>query len=126
MNKKPKRIFIIEDDESVQKILKLMFERAGYEIEISEDGSLIYSEQKQWPDLFLLDKHIIGRDGLDICRYLKSNQSTRQIPVIMLSATPGIEPLARDAGADDFMEKPFNTSALMVKVQSYLKQTSGN
>lgn len=121
MNNKPKRIFIIEDDESVQKILKLMFERAGYEIEISEDGSLVYSEHKQWPDLFLLDKHIIGRDGLDICRYLKSNQSTRQIPVIMLSATPGIEPMARDAGADDFMEKPFNTSALMNKVQTYLK-----
>jgi DNA-binding response OmpR family regulator len=120
---KTKRIFIIEDDESVQKILTLMFEKAGYEIEISADGSSIYKDAQRWPDLFLLDKHIIGRDGLDICRYLKSNQSTREIPVIMLSATPGIEPLARDAGADDFMEKPFNSSALMLKVKAFLKES---
>jgi DNA-binding response OmpR family regulator len=122
MKMKPKKIFIIEDDESVQKILKLMFEKAGYEIEISADGSLVYKEHQHWPDLFLLDKHIIGRDGLDICRYLKSKTTTRQIPVIMLSATPGIEPLARDAGADDFLEKPFNSLALMLKVKEFLKE----
>src|SRR5688500_14433616 len=116
-----KKILIIEDDESVQKVLKLIFEKAGYDIEMSATGQSIYHERKLWPDLFLLDKHLQGYDGLEICRYLKSNKETRNIPIIMLSATPGIEPLAFDAGADSFMEKPFNSSLLVTKVAEYLK-----
>jgi DNA-binding response OmpR family regulator len=118
---KKKKIFIIEDDETVQDILRTIFEKAGYEIEISPDGQSIYAERDYWPDLFLLDKQLLGFDGLEICRYLKSKAQTREIPVIMISATPGIEPMAFDAGADDFMEKPFNTSQLMNKVAKYLK-----
>lgn len=117
----PKKIFIIEDDESVQQIMKLIFQKSGYEIEFSADGQAVYVERQQWPDLFLLDKHLLGNDGLEICRYLKSKNETKNIPVIMLSATPGIEPLAKEAGADDFMEKPFNSSRLIDKVQAYLK-----
>lgn len=116
-----KRILIIEDDESVQKMLQLIFEKAGYDIEISSNGQSIYHEKKIWPDLFLLDKQLQGYDGLEICRYLKSKKETREIPIIMLSATPGIEPLAFDAGADSFMEKPFNSSVLVTKVAEYLK-----
>ena len=116
-----KKILIIEDDESVQEMLTLIFEKAGYDIEISSNGQSIYNEQRLWPDLFLLDKHLAGLDGLEICKYLKSNEKTRNIPVIMLSATPGIEPLAFDAGADDFMEKPFNAAVLVTKVAEYLK-----
>ncbi len=117
-----KKIVIIEDDESVQKMLSLIFEKAGYEIEVSPDGQFIYNNHAQkWPDLFLLDKHLKGFDGLEICRYLKSNEKTKSIPVIMLSATPGVEPLAYDAGVDHFMEKPFNSSALVNKVEHFLK-----
>jgi DNA-binding response OmpR family regulator len=115
-----RKIFIIEDDESIQTMLKLLFEKAGYEIEISPDGQSVYQE-RDWPDLFLLDKQLTGYDGLDICRYLKSKEQTRKIPVIMLSATPGVEVLALEAGADDFLEKPFTSSALIAKVARYLK-----
>jgi DNA-binding response OmpR family regulator len=116
-----KKIFIIEDDESVQEIFKLIFEKAGYEIEISSDGQSIYLEREYWPDLFLLDKQLNGYDGLEICKYLKSKEQTRNIPIIMLSATPGIEPLAMNAGANDFLEKPFNSAVLITKVAEYLK-----
>jgi DNA-binding response OmpR family regulator len=116
-----KRIFIIEDDESIQAMLKLIFEKAGYDIEISSDGQSIYQERDYWPDLFLLDKQLAGYDGLDICKYLKSKEQTRGIPVIMLSATPGIAPLAQQAGADDFVEKPFNSTSLVTLVAGYLK-----
>jgi DNA-binding response OmpR family regulator len=116
-----KKIFIIEDDRNVQEILKLILEKAGYEIEISSDGQFIYTNHNFWPDLFLLDKHLAGFDGLEICKYLKSKDQTRAIPIIMLSATPGVEPLARQAGADDFMEKPFNSGILMRKVADFLK-----
>jgi DNA-binding response OmpR family regulator len=115
-----KKIFLIEDDESVQEILTMLFEKAGYELEISPDGQIVYNTVT-WPDLFLLDKQLNGSDGLDICKYLKSNDATREIPVIMFSATPGVEPLAINAGADCFMEKPFNSNALMKKIEEYLK-----
>jgi DNA-binding response OmpR family regulator len=119
---KPKKIFIIEDDESVQEIFRMIFKKAGYEIEISPDGNAVFLERNNWPDLFLLDKHLLGNDGIEICKFLKSKIETRGIPIIMLSATPGIEPLARNAGADDFMEKPFNSAALMSKVREYLNE----
>jgi DNA-binding response OmpR family regulator len=116
-----KKIFIIDDDDSVREMLKMIFEKAGYDIEISADGQSVYYQQRGWPDLFLLDKHLLNYDGLEICRYLKSKDQTRTIPVIMLSATPGVEPLAREAGADDFMEKPFNSALLMTKVSKLLQ-----
>lgn len=115
-----KKIFIIEDDQTVQEMLKMIFEKAGYEIEISSDGQSIYKERDQWPDLFVLDKQLFGFDGLEICRYLKSTEATSKIPVLMLSATPGIEPMAISAGADDFLEKPFNTSHLMSRIARLL------
>jgi DNA-binding response OmpR family regulator len=117
-----KKILIIEDDESVQDTLRLILGRAGYEIEISSDGQLVYNDQTNWPDLFLLDKHVKSYDGLEICKYLKSNQNTKNIPVIMISATPGVEQLAMGAGADFFVEKPLNTGVLMSKVAEFLKQ----
>lgn len=116
-----KKILIIEDDESIQEMLSLIFQKAGYEIEISADGQSIYSDTRKWPDLFLLDKNLKGFDGLEICKFLKSNEKTRNIPVIMLSATPGVESLAYNAGADHFMEKPFNSALLVTKVAQFLK-----
>ena len=55
-----KKIFIIEDDQTVQEMLKMIFEKAGYEIEISSDGQSIYKERDHWPDLFVLDKQLFG------------------------------------------------------------------
>ena len=115
-----KKIFIIEDDQTVQEMLKMIFEKAGYEIEISSDGQSIYMERDHWPDLFVLDKQLFGYDGLEICKYLKTKKATSKIPVLMLSATPGIEPMAISAGADDFLEKPFNTSHLMSRISKLL------
>ena len=67
----------------------------------------LYRNQYNKPDLFLLDRQLSGPDGLEICRFLKSQQSTMDIPVIMNSAIPGITELAKQAGADDAIEKPF-------------------
>lgn len=115
-----KRILVIEDDETVRHMLRLILERAGYEVELSEDGQTVYDARTQWPHLFLLDKQLLGNDGLDICRYIKSNPELRSIPVIVLSATPDIESIALEAGADDFMAKPLNTMELLMKVSRCL------
>lgn len=75
----------------------------------------------QPPDLFLLDKQLPGIDKLDLCRYLKANEVTRIIPVIMMSGNLRIAELAGLAGADDVIMKPFNIDKLTKMVLQYLR-----
>ena len=114
-----KKILITDDDPGIQDIFKLILERAGYATEIIPNGRQLMENRFECPDIFLLDKQLSGYDGLDICRHLKSQESTRHIPVIMTSATPGLDKLAEQAGADDFIEKPFNIQELLDKVAKY-------
>ena len=72
------------------------------------------------PDLILLDLLLSGKDGREIVKYLKSQEETRHIPVIMLSAHPSAEETARLAGADDFVAKPFDIVVLLTRIAQYL------
>ncbi len=115
-----KKILVADDDPGIRDIFKIIFERAGYEIELKEDGRDVLSNRYNKPDLFLIDKQLSGMDGLDLCRYLKAQASTKNIPVIIVSASPDIGPLARSAGADDYVEKPFELSHLLKFVERHL------
>lgn len=115
-----KRIIITDDDPGVQDAFRLILERAGYEVEIFSNGQPLLTGQFQRPDLIILDRQLSGVDGLDICRHLKGQAETRDIPVVMLSASPHIDRLARAAGADDFIEKPFKMRHLLDVVRERL------
>ncbi len=115
-----KKILITDDDEGVQDIFKIILERAGYEVEIFGEAQSILENNYIHPDLFMLDRQLCGQDGLKVCRFLKSQNSTRGIPVIIVSATPGLAKLALDAGADDFIEKPFQIKDLLGVVQKWI------
>jgi DNA-binding response OmpR family regulator len=115
-----KRILITDDDEGVQDIFKLIFERAGYDVEIHGEAASILENDYNYPDLFLLDRQLSGQDGLKVCRFLKSQTVTKHIPVIIVSATPGIGKLAQEAGADDFIEKPFQMKELLSVVAKWI------
>lgn len=117
-----KRILITDDDEGVQDIFKLIFERAGYEVSIYGEAVSILENNYTYPDLFLLDRQLSGQDGLQICRFLKNQKATRDIPVIIVSASPGIGQMAKDAGADDFIEKPFQINHLLTVVEKWVKK----
>lgn len=120
------RILIAEDDPSIQKLFTIILKREGYEIEVSSDGRVVYEKKSQLPNLFILDRQLKNSsDGLDACRYLKSQEATRNIPVIMISATPEIGTLARNAGAEDYLEKPFAISALLQKIKKFLRPSDG-
>ena len=108
-----KKILIIDDDPSILDILKIVFERAGYEVRMESDGQHILDNEFEIPDIILLDRFLSGIDGLDICRHLKSNIFSKNIPVIMVSASPDIETTAREAGADRFIEKPFEIAEIL-------------
>ena len=114
-----KRILIIDDDQGIQDILKIIFERAGYEVDIQPDGEYVLNNSYCRPDIFLLDRYLSGMDGLDVCRHLKKSHYSAHIPVIMISATPDLASFAIEAGADDFIEKPFNIKDLLKIIEKH-------
>lgn len=115
-----KKVLITDDDPGVQDVFRLIFERAGYDVTVLADGALLFEGGYALPDIFVLDKQLSGIDGLDICRYLKNQEATKDIPVIMVSASPQIAFLAHAAGASDFIEKPFRNKELVAMVQKHI------
>jgi CheY-like chemotaxis protein len=78
--------------------------------------------EKDFPDLLLLDIWMSGQDGRDICKYLKKNPTTKNIPIILVSASRDIMQSAKNAGADDFIAKPFEMETLLDKVRHYTEK----
>lgn len=115
-----KKILVSEDDAGILDVLRLMLEDENYEVEISRDGKKIYQLDNELPDLILLDIWMSGVDGRDLCRYLKNNDKTKNIPVIILSANKDTEQIAKEVGADGFLQKPFDMEELLAKLHEHL------
>jgi len=116
-----KKILIIDDDPGIQDILKIIFERAGYGVSIEDRVQRILNNDYNVPDIFLLDRFLSGMDGLDICRHLKNSDYSSKVPVIMVSASPDIARLAMAAGADGFVEKPFNMKEMIGVIEQFFQ-----
>jgi DNA-binding response OmpR family regulator len=115
-------ICIIEDDEGIQDVLKIILNRAGYETEIFFDGKAIFEDNYTTPDLFLIDKQLSGADGLTICKHLKDDRDTKSIPVVMMSAYPNIKEFSILAGANDCIEKPFKVETLLTTIKNHIQE----
>ncbi len=115
-----KRILIADDDPSIREVLMMILERAGYIVELKETGLEILENDYTIPDLFLIDKQLSGLNGLDLCKFLKDQEKTKDIPVLMVSANPDIASLSDNAGADGYIEKPFEMKFLLKKIASHL------
>jgi DNA-binding NtrC family response regulator len=111
------KILVADDDSSIRDIFNIILVRAGYDIELKEDAKEIFRNNFKIPDLFLIDKLLSGVDGLEVCRYIKNNTDTCDIPVVMVSASPDIGVSAIKAGADDFIEKPFDLAHLLKVIE---------
>jgi DNA-binding response OmpR family regulator len=119
----PKKILIADDDPGIVDAVEMMLSFSGYDVSSTYDGrDALKLSTEQMPDLFLLDIWMSGVDGRDICRELKENIQTRHIPVLMISASNDIHHSAIDAGADDFMTKPFDMQQLIDKIDSLLNK----
>lgn len=116
----PKRILIADDDPGIGDMLQLMLEEVGYNVEIEVHGQAVQHMQEPFPDLLFLDIRLAGTDGRTICRYLKSQEATRALPIILLSAHKDTRQMAREVGADAFLTKPFEMEDLLALVQKYL------
>lgn len=115
-----KKILIADDDPSICDSLQMMLSLEGYEVDTVVDGQAIYKLEDNFPDLLLLDTWMNGLDGRVICKYLKSSDDTKHIPIIMISASRDIHSSAKDSGADDFIEKPFEQEELYSKISKYI------
>ena len=115
-----KRVLVADDDPAILDSLKIMLELEGYHVDTTVDGEVVYKMEKNYPNLLLLDIWMSGQDGRDICRYLKSEPHTKNIPIIMISASRDVMKSAKDAGADDFIEKPFEMEELLHKVRFHI------
>lgn len=116
-----KRILAVEDEPDILEILKLIFSGEGYDVETSSSGKDVFSIINTFhPHVIVMDIMLGELDGRDICKNLKSNNSTNHIPVIMVSAHPGIEKTISDVGANDFLPKPFDINELLDKVQNHM------
>lgn len=117
-----KKIIFADDDPSIQDVVNLIFEDE-YQVTTFSRGEPLLNNQFEVPDLFLVDKQLPGGvDGLEICRFLKSQEQTKNIPVILISASPNLRILAKSVGADGCIEKPFPIGELRQIVSKY---TSG-
>lgn len=118
-----KTIFFVEDDESLQDIAGLVFTKPQFDIHIFSSAEEMLT-QRVYPHVYVLDKRLPGMDGLELCRTLKSDPGTEDIPVIMVSADPDIKLLGTSAGADAVLEKPFSIYDMLDLVTKAVKQVS--
>ena len=115
-----KRVVVIEDDEAISDILSIMLTNYGYTVSSVSTAEHLHYDEKFAPDLFVIDRNLPGVDGISICREIKSQPSMSDIPVIMISASPGFIEPAKAAGADACIEKPFSRSELFSVIDKYV------
>ncbi|RYD54995.1 MAG: response regulator [Sphingobacteriales bacterium] len=114
-----KRIIIVEDDPDIRDALDVIL-GSTYNVAIYSGAAPLLEEDYELPDLYIIDKQLSGVSGLSLCEYLKGQEDTMRIPVILLSASPDIVKLAKSSGADDALEKPFKVNILRAMVRYYV------
>lgn len=118
-----KKILIIDDDLGITQALKIVFEEQGYKVKIiSDKHELLDKIFKFRPDLIFLDIKIPGMNGLEVCKFFKKTPIISKIPIIICSAQMDGEKQAKNAGADDFICKPFEINTLIEKVSTKIKE----
>lgn len=121
MSEKHKKIMIADDDPGIVDAVEMLLEFEGYEVTSTVDGSTVLDMKEELPDLLLLDIWMSGEDGRDICKKLRHTDATKNIPVIMISASRDIKESALASGADDFLAKPFEMNELLEKIEKLTK-----
>ena len=119
-------VLIVEDEEDIQTLLIYNLSKAGFvpiAVESGEEGLQIALEKR--PDVIVLDLMLPGMDGLSVCRALKSNDKTSDIPIIIASARGEESDIITglEMGADDYITKPFSPKVLIARIKALLRRS---
>lgn len=113
------KLLVIEDDEGVREMLELLLNYDDHELIFARDGSVLEELALMKPDMIFLDEWLCLEKGSDLCRKLKANPDTFDIPVILISAMMSLESLSKQAGADGYIRKPFDLEELNGVISRY-------
>ncbi|MDC9623258.1 phosphate regulon transcriptional regulator PhoB [Xenorhabdus sp. XENO-7] len=122
-----KRILVVEDEVQIREMVCLVLEQNGYQTFEAEDYDVAVGRLSEpYPDLVLLDWMLPGGSGIQLIKQMKRDSSTRDIPVMMVTARGEEEDRVRglDVGADDYITKPFSPKELVARIKAVLRRTS--
>lgn len=115
------KVLIIDDDEDISAMLYLLL-RKDFDVAVVTRSEDIFPKIKNGkPDIILMDVFLTGYDGRVICKQLKFHPDSKHIPVIMVSGHDDVSQTVEQAGADDFIQKPFDAETLLAKIANLLK-----
>ncbi len=120
-----KKILVVDDDQEIGFMLKMMLEHKGFSVSISQNAE--HPEEiirKNNFNLIILDMLIAGINGTDVCAQLKSQPDFAGIPILMITALPDSEKICLQAGANDFISKPFEMEAMISKINLLLNASA--
>ncbi len=120
-----KRVMVVEDDEFIGEVIARSLDEQGYCVDVFRSGLRIWDYLKRHrPSLILLDLALPNEDGLTICRKLRGEPSTAAVPIVIVSAMsqPRTVNAAIEAGANDFIRKPFDIEELVKAAKTYARQ----
>jgi two-component system KDP operon response regulator KdpE len=124
-----KKLLLIEDDKDTVRAMAVRLKSQGYELVVASDAiSAISTARKEKPDLIILDLGLPGGDGFVVMQRLRSNCDLMMVPIIVVTARDPKynEPLAIQAGAYAFFQKPFDTTELLNSIMDALNHTAAN
>ncbi len=116
------RILVVDDEPQIRRIMRMTLTTAGYEVEDAKTGEEALGKARDYrPDLVLLDINMPGMGGLAACRALRADPN---VAIVMLTVhnTEAAKVEALDAGADDFVSKPFSTPELLARIRAVLRR----
>ncbi|MBX7199212.1 MAG: response regulator [Rhodospirillaceae bacterium] len=122
------RVLVADDDEVLRRLVTHVLNREGYQVVIAGSGEEVLAEvRSRRPDAIILDAMMPGIDGLEVLHMLRQGETTKDIPVIMLSARSQERDVVRgfDFGANDYLGKPFKPLELLVRLKRLLAAQPG-